>query len=359
MRLLVLNGPNLNLLGIREPDVYGSTTLSDLDEMVSGWAEAIGVDIHCLQSNDEAKLIGEIHDFDGDGIIINPGALTHTSHAIADAIRGVETPTVEVHISNVKEREPWRARSLVADACVHTIFGRGVRGYRAAIHHLFYRAAVPFETISYGPDRDQVGDLRGEGADLVVLVHGGLWQQKFARDTMDGVAVDLARRGYRSWNLEFRRLGGGGGWPASGHDVLTALDFVPQLGFEPARVMVVSHSAGSQLAMWAAERSLTKVELHVAMAPLVDLAAAVENGDTGADECGRMLEGGASPSIRPDRITTVVTHGDADQIVPWDRSEKLAEEGHELRRFEGDHFGLLDPATEEWAWVANRIGTDS
>ncbi|HEX6220497.1 MAG TPA: type II 3-dehydroquinate dehydratase, partial [Acidimicrobiia bacterium] len=290
MRLLVVNGPNLDLLGRREPEVYGSETLDDLEATIMKWARGMGVGAECIQSNDESSIIDWIHDFEGDGIVINPGALTHTSHAIADAIRGVDTPVVEIHISNVREREPWRAVSVISPACARTIYGRGIAGYRDAIRHLVNRLAIPFETVRYGPHADNVADMRrgGGGLDtLALFAHGGLWQHRYERDTVESLAVDLTRRGYDTLNVEYRRLGDGGGWPGSGHDLLTALDHIPQLG-EYGRVIAVSHSAGGQLTAWAAERASTKIGLHVAMSPLLDLEAAVANGDVGSAECRRL-----------------------------------------------------------------------
>ena len=206
MRVLVLNGPNLNLLGTREPDVYGDTTLEGLESLIEGWGADLGIETRFTQSNHEGEVIDAIHEAAGmDGLIINPGALTHTSRAIGDAISSVGVPAVEVHISNIKQREPWRAESLVAPSCVRTIFGRGVGGYQDALRHLQNRAAAPFETISYGPHRDNVGDLRrpdGEASGLLVLVHGGLWRQEYERDSTETLAVDLT--GSRVLDLEPR-----------------------------------------------------------------------------------------------------------------------------------------------------------
>jgi 3-dehydroquinate dehydratase-2 len=115
MRVLVLNGPNLNLLGTREPDVYGDTTLADLEKAVGRWGDNLGVETKFAQSNHEGEVVDAIHGTNGiDAIVINPGALTHTSRSIGDAIAAVGIPTVEVHISNIRQREPWRATSLVA-----------------------------------------------------------------------------------------------------------------------------------------------------------------------------------------------------------------------------------------------------
>jgi 3-dehydroquinate dehydratase-2 len=261
MRFLVVNGPNLDLLGTREPEVYGSTTLADLEAMIEGWATAMGAEAECIQSNSEAEIIDHIHDFGGDAVVINPGAFTHTSHAIADAIRGTGVQAVEVHISNIKEREPWRAESFIAAASVRTIYGRGLVGYRDAMRHLRNRAVVPLRVVRYGPHEDNIGDLRrgDDRSELAVFVHGGLWRREYERDTTESLAVDMTTRGFDTWNIEYRRLGNGGGWPASGHDVLMALDSIPRLGVEPRRVVVVGHSAGSQLLMWAAQRTHTPI----------------------------------------------------------------------------------------------------
>ncbi|MGH8951182.1 MAG: type II 3-dehydroquinate dehydratase [Acidimicrobiia bacterium] len=358
MRFLVINGPNLNLLGSREPDVYGATTLDDLERQIADWGEAAGWVVDTEQSNSEERILDLIQGFDGEGIVINPGALTHTSRAIGDAIRAVGAPVVEVHISDIRAREAWRAESMIADACVTSIYGRGVTGYRDALRHLANRSSLPFETVRYGPHQDNVGDLRIGGGDLVVLAHGGLWRHQFARDGTESLAVDLTGRGFDTWNLEYRRTGAGGGWPASGHDVLMALDFIPQMGLDPDRVVAVGHSAGAHLLMWAAQRSLTPVALHMAMGPLLDLRAAVESGDVGAEECSRMLHQGAPPVMTPGHVETVVVHGEADQIVPVERSVAYTDvQGLQLHQTDCDHFSLLDPTKKEWAWVIDRIGS--
>lgn len=356
MRFLVLNGPNLNLLGTREPEVYGSITLADLENQVVAWGTGMGVEVETEQSNSEEHIIDLLHAFDGDGIVFNPGAFTHTSRAISDAIRGISVPVVEVHLSNVREREPWRAESVIADASARTIYGRGVVGYRNAMRHLVNRAAVPFDTARYGPHPDNVGDLRRGGGDLVILAHGGLWRQEFERDTTESLAVDLAKHGYSTWNIEYRRVGRGGGWPASAHDVLMALEFAPQLGLGSEHVIVVAHSAGAHLAMWAAPRSGTEVLLHVALAPLLDLTATADSEEVGAQASRRMLDEGAPDSLSPNGVPTVIVHGDADQIVPVEHSIQFSSR-HELEhhRTDCDHFSLLDPDQPEWSWAISQI----
>jgi len=139
MKILVLNGPNLNMLGIREPDIYGSSTYEDLVSLISSHCEEKGIEVKCLQSNHEGDLIDYIQQayFDKtDGIVINPGAYTHTSVALLDALKAVSLPAVEVHISKVDEREAFRQVSYVSCYCERTIIGKGFAGYIEAIDYL-------------------------------------------------------------------------------------------------------------------------------------------------------------------------------------------------------------------------------
>lgn len=137
-RYLLLHGPNLNMLGTREPEVYGRTTLADLERRVIEHAEKAGVHLDCFQSNHEGALVDRIHAAQGvyDGIVYNPGAHTHYSYAIRDAIGSVDVPVVEVHISDVDAREPFRSVSVVAPACVAQIKGKGIDGYLEAVDGL-------------------------------------------------------------------------------------------------------------------------------------------------------------------------------------------------------------------------------
>src|SRR5574337_1304181 len=126
MRVLVLHGPNLNLLGTREPGIYGALTLDDLNARLRAWAQPRNIDLAITQSNHEGALIDAIHQAAGwDGIVINAGGYTHTSVAIRDALAAVKTPTVEVHISNVYAREEFRHRSVLAPVCRGSIVGLG------------------------------------------------------------------------------------------------------------------------------------------------------------------------------------------------------------------------------------------
>ncbi|NJC23430.1 3-dehydroquinate dehydratase-2 [Arthrobacter pigmenti] len=136
--LLILNGPNLNLLGTREPGVYGSHTLDDIEQLCASAAGAHGWGVACSQSNHEGELVDAIHAAaeTADGIVINAGAYTHTSIALRDAIAGVGLPAVEVHISNVHQREEFRHHSYLSAVVDAVIVGAGVDGYRLAVDHL-------------------------------------------------------------------------------------------------------------------------------------------------------------------------------------------------------------------------------
>ena len=138
MRFLVINGPNLNLLGVREPDIYGKKTYADLVAYVEAVCAREGVEVECFQSNHEGALVDIIQSALGraDGIVINPAAYTHTSVAILDALKAVALPAVEVHLSDVSTREPFRQISYAGMACVKTYMGLGFEGYRQAILYL-------------------------------------------------------------------------------------------------------------------------------------------------------------------------------------------------------------------------------
>ncbi|MBQ5905744.1 MAG: type II 3-dehydroquinate dehydratase [Clostridia bacterium] len=138
MKILVINGPNINMLGIREPEHYGKETYSDLVSKIQKHCDVKNVDVKIFQSNHEGDLVDEIQKACGNagGIVINPGAYTHTSIAILDAVKSVNIPTVEVHISKVEEREDFRQVSYVRLACVKTITGHGTDGYLEAIDFL-------------------------------------------------------------------------------------------------------------------------------------------------------------------------------------------------------------------------------
>ncbi|KAA3636885.1 MAG: type II 3-dehydroquinate dehydratase [Calditrichaeota bacterium] len=136
-KILVVNGPNLNLLGKREPEIYGSKTLEELNQHLSNLAAELGLELEFYQSNIEGELINFIHDkgFDCGGMIINPGAYTHYSYAIRDAISSVGLKTVEVHLSNIHDREEFRTKSVIAPVCEGSIVGFGFYGYAMALSY--------------------------------------------------------------------------------------------------------------------------------------------------------------------------------------------------------------------------------
>ena len=339
--MVVINGPNLNLLGTRQPDIYGTTTLADLERDIAAWAAEHGLSVEFLQSNHEGEIIDAIHRAEGsDGVVLNPGAYAHTSRAIADAVASIETPVVEVHISNVKRREPWRAVSVLEGVVTRSIYGRGLVGYRDALR-LLINLRTPPTTLPYGPHTENVGDLRvPQGARTVVmLIHGGFWLAEWGRDTMDSLALELHRRGVATWNVEYRRSGVGGAWPGSIEDVRLAFGYLRSRSeLATAPVSLLGHSAGGYLAL--ALAGDTDVTATRVLAPITDLSLMSDDEGLGADIAGELLDAGA-PS-RVDGRDVRAVHGLSDQLVSPQHSKRLPDAEVELLPGIG-HFELLDP----------------
>jgi len=295
--------------------------------------------------------------------------------ALATAIARAEFPVVAV-----SRGELTGERSIVEAVCATALSGRGTSGFLWALWHLHALHEHPPRTLSYGDHPTHLGDLRvPDGADhaaIVALIHGGFWRHEWQRDLMDGLALDLTRRGYATWNVEYRRVGPtGGGWPHTGDDVVraaTSLAILADRGIDLDRLVLLGHSAGAQLALRAAvdlrERPRPPA-LVVAMSGMLDLRTAVRQG-VGWGSVEAFL--GADPDEEPARyrdaapITSVplgvpqlLVHGTADEHVPYAQSETYRERATaagdpvELVPLqEADHFGVIDPLSEAWATTA-------
>ncbi|HUO45860.1 MAG TPA: type II 3-dehydroquinate dehydratase [Acidimicrobiia bacterium] len=363
IRVLVLNGPNLDLLGTRQPPIYGSTTLVELADQLRVWGQQLQLDVHHFQSNHEGEIIERIHDAPNgfDALILNAGALTHYAYALQDAIEAVQVPAIEVHISNIRTREAWRRHSVIAPVAAYSIHGRGVAGYRWALLHIVHRLRAPFETVAYGNFADQIGDLRypqgSEPVPLAILVHGGLWEEQWTRDTTDGWAAALTDRGWATLNIEYRRLGTGGGWPPSFVDLTTAYEFAAALSrVDSNRIVVGGHSAGGTMALWAAGESLEHPPASVvSVAGITDLVRANrENLGNGAIAAlfGRRPHDAESISPRhrlPTGISARLVSCLDDDLVDPDYARDFATAasaaGDEvgLSEIGATHMSVLDP----------------
>ena len=292
-------------------------------------------------------------------------------------------------ISNVKERESWRAHSVVSPACVYTIYGRGIDGYRWAIDHLVNMAAIPSSALSYAAGEDHVGDLRvpdGDGPHPVAaLIHGGFWRHHWTRDTTGAIAVDLTERGWATWNIEYRRVGMGGGYPKTLQDVGAAVDHLDDLAadhhLDLSRVVVLGHSAGGQLALWAAERHRLGEDdpgadprvlpiAAVSLAGVTDLAVGESTnlgdgavaGFLGSAERGEAYRVASPLALLPADRPHIIVHGTDDDQVPPSYAQSYVETARrpgtkvELLQIDGaDHFDPIRPTSTTWAAVIARI----
>lgn len=373
MRILLLSGPNLNLLGTRAPDVYGTTTLPQLETMCRETAVGLGHQLEAYQSNHEGALIDAIHGARGvfDAVVFNPGAFSHTSYALHDAIEAVEIPTVEIHISNVRAREAWRRESRIAPACAYQIFGRGVDGYTAAIRRLHHLAMSPPATVPYGAHEDQHAEVRtpnGAGPHpTVILVHGGFWREQYTLDTLDALAIDLTQRGFTTINLEYRRIPPIGGWRTTMSDVTTGLEAAGDLDrVDPDHVTVLGHSAGGQLGFFATRDSDVAVRTLISLGGVLHLDSLPPDHDALPNFLGDELDTHRStvdPSAQvPLGVSTLVVHGDGDESVSVEHGRRYAEAasvaGDDIELLElagSDHWDVIDPTSDAWAEIAGRL----
>ena len=362
--IVCINGPNLDLLGTRDPAVYGTTTLDRLEEEVVAWGEELGCVVECHQTNAEHEMVELVHAAAGsDGILLNGAALSHTSLAVADAVRSVSVPMVEVHISHIAARERWRRRSHLQSVAVRTISGRGVEGYRYGLLALVHHLAHPARVERYGPHPDQTIDLweAATPAGSALLVHGGFWRDAWGRDTVAGWGADLARRGISAAALGYRRLGSGGGVPATLDDVADAA--AAARSALPGPWVVVGHSAGAHLATWLAATRTAPPLTTVGVGGVYDLGLAAAAG-LGAGAAAELApDGHPSPISMPvPDGPTVLVHGNDDDRVPPLQSvayaRALAEAGAQvvLDLLDGvGHFEVLDPTGPVWHSVVARV----
>lgn len=370
MNFLVVNGPNLNLLGTREPDIYGSDTLPELERRWRRHGARLGVGVRTFQSNHEGAIIDQLHGVGrrSDGVVLNAGALSHTSYAIHDALVAIEPPVVEVHISNILEREPWRATSVTAPAAARTIMGRGPVGYLNAIDHLWASMTWQPEIVAYGAEADQRIEVRipKRARGVAILLHGGFWRTLWASDIMDPLAVRLAQDGWVTANVEYRR--GEASFADATSDVRTAVDAtrfdLEARGLGDLPVTLIGHSAGGYLAVHAAA-GLDDVSV-VGLAPVLDLAG-ISAARPDDDPVRAFLGGSPSddPALwreasvaqrAPARLT--ILHGSLDDSVPVAHSEAFgARHPHtDLRRLDGvDHMSLIDPGQDLYAEIIDAV----
>ena len=254
-----------------------------------------------------------------------------------------------------------------APDAIRVVEAQGIDGFRWGIRHLAFSAQWPAEIVRYGPAADAVADVRRPQSaprGVAVLLHGGFWMDAWRRDLMDGIAVDLAQRGFQTWNAEYRRVGSGGGWPHTADDVVAAVD-AACASAHVAAVTVVGHSAGAHLALIAAHRRPEVVTRVVALAGLCDLVQAQRRG-VGGRAVERFLAGAppapASPVEHvPLRSSVGLAHCADDRVVPIEQSRRYVDAAAAaggaaelLTLDEGDHMSLIEPENG-WGMVAPRI----
>ncbi len=375
MRILIINGPNLNMLGTREPDTYGSETLRVLEHQWLQHASRVRVGIATFQSNHEGAIIDAIQSAHGrfDGIILNAGALTHYSYAIYDALVAVGIPTVEVHISNIFEREEWRHTSVTGQAAIATIYGRGTVGYVNAIDLLTAHITVPPETVSYGDGQDLMLDIRTPDtagpAPVAFVIHGGFWRDVWKRDILAPLSAALTQLGWSTVNVEYTR--GPGAFPQAIDDIASALSWVRMNadahGLDADHIAVVGHSAGGYLALKAAHDDPALVGA-IALAPVTDLRAIGQtrpDDDPAAAFIGCTFDtdpavwGKAELNGEP-LVPVHLIHGTLDTDVPPQQSIDYVDAHQDMATahlVEGiGHMDIIDPLSDALETIYATLG---
>jgi acetyl esterase/lipase len=380
-RLLVLQGPGADpsRRGLLSP-APGSPAA--LDEACRRWGASIGAEVVSAWARDVSGLCAALERAAdaADGIVITAGTAAFESAALCDAVVATGVPTVDLHLRDLRRSGPDPARSRLAAAGARLIHGRGIDGYRWALAHLQARIDHPAVEIRYGSGPEHVADLRVPDDTrpphrVAVLVHGGFWLAPWERDLMDGLAVTLTRDSWATVNVEYRRSGAGGGWPATGEDVCTALDGVAALaaewGLTLDDVVLIGHSAGAQLALLAGARNAAvRPRLVVGLSGVLDLHAAhAERLGDGA--VARLLGDPPPPAALRDAsplanlpvgAPLLLAHLACDPLVPAAHSRAFAaaarSAGDAVTHLEldgDDHFALIDPRGEAWRAVAANL----
>jgi acetyl esterase/lipase len=351
------------------------------------WGAELGVEIDVRR--DRPAVVLRNGTAGAAGVIVAPGAAGLADPALADAVSTAGVPVVAVEPGNLRKTGPEPEATGLLRAGARVLYGRGPDTGRHALLFLARRVAQAPDTLAYGSDPSQVGDLwvparrYGEARrhPVAVLFHGGFWYHAWERDLMDGLAADLAARGIAAWNVEYRRVGAGGGWPVTGEDAARATDHLaalaPVYGLDLGRVAVLGHSAGAQLALWVAargRRGTVHPAVAVGLATIGDLEAAMAE-NVGGRSVARFLDVGAAGTAADDRdvalcdasplarlpigVPQVLVHAADDDVVPPSQTARYAEAavaaGDDVTVVDlgaGGHFDLIDPRTPAWAAVA-------
>jgi acetyl esterase/lipase len=350
--------------------------IADLEQRCARWAAMSGVPVDVTPPAGASELARRIRLAGADGF---SGVVLERPHApdaaeLVAAVQAAAVPVVAVTPAYVADRSGPLDR-----ACVRVIHGRGRSVVRWALTHLRTRVSAPFREWAYGDGPTQIGDLRAgdDGpAPLAVIFHGGFWRDEWERDLMDAAAVDLTARGWITWNVEYRRMGpSGGGWPATMDDARAVIAAIRDLPapVDTSRIMLLGHSAGAQLALYAAARAHGAVvpSLVAALAPVTDLVAAAHDGVgwgsvtefLGDPDKQPRRYGEASPSERlPIGVPQLLVHGRQDRHVPivlaraYARMARKAGDDVELIEIpDADHFRLIDPGDTAWATLLSAI----